>query len=87
MKVARTVATGGMEKRAVGTALCPYPLGKYPLDQHPEPHGHPRQNFRYVFGSLSRPYRLIVTPQNCRCCLFHIESLILPLYGPEGSSS
>ena len=27
---------------------------------------NPRQNFRYVFGSLSRPYRLIVTPQNCR---------------------
>ncbi len=46
-----------------------------------------RQNFRYVFGSLSRPYRLIVTPQNCRRCLFHIESLILLLYGPEGSSS
>jgi hypothetical protein len=27
VKVACTVATGGMEKRAVGTALCPYPLG------------------------------------------------------------
>jgi hypothetical protein len=26
VKVARTVATGGMEKRAVGTALCSYPL-------------------------------------------------------------
>jgi integrase len=48
---------------------------------------NPRHNFRYVCGSLSRPYRLIVTPQNCRPCLFHIESLILPLYGPEGSSS
>ena len=47
----------------------------------------PRQNFRYVFGSLSRPYRLIVTPQYCRRYPFRIESLILPLYGPEGSSS
>jgi hypothetical protein len=46
-----------------------------------------RQNFRDVCGSLSRPYRLLVTPQNCRRCLFHIECLILPLYGPEGSSS
>ena len=49
--------------------------------------GNPRQNFRYVFGSLSRPYRLIVTPESCRRCLFHIESLILPLYGPGGSSN
>jgi hypothetical protein len=47
------------------------------------PLANPRQNCRYVFGSLSRPYWLIVTPQHCRRCLFHIESLILPLYGPE----
>jgi transcriptional regulator with AAA-type ATPase domain len=47
----------------------------------------PPQNFRYVFGSLSRPYRPIVAPQHCRRCLFHIESLILLLYSPEGSSS
>ena len=39
-------------------------------------------NFRYVCGSLSRPYRLIVTPQKRRRCLFHIGRLILPLYGP-----
>jgi hypothetical protein len=47
----------------------------------------PRHNFRYVCGSLSRPYQLIVTPQYDRRGLFHIESLILPLDGPEGSSS
>jgi hypothetical protein len=33
VKVACTVATGGMEKRAVGTALCPYPLLS-PCEQH-----------------------------------------------------
>ena len=38
MKVARTVATGGMEKRAVGTALCPYPLDRYQLNEPPGPH-------------------------------------------------
>src|SRR6266850_2143459 len=38
VKVARTVATGGMEKRAVGTALCPYPLGNHQLDDPPGPH-------------------------------------------------
>jgi hypothetical protein len=47
----------------------------------------PRHNSRYVFGSLSRPCRLIVTPQHSGRCLVHIESLILPLYSPEGSSS
>jgi hypothetical protein len=32
------VATGGMEKRAVGTALCPYPLGRHQLNGQPGPH-------------------------------------------------
>jgi hypothetical protein len=38
VKVACTVATGGMEKRAVGTALCPYPLDRHQLDEPPGPH-------------------------------------------------
>src|SRR5262245_15361216 len=35
----------------------------------------PRQSFRYVFGLISRPYRIIVTLQNCRLCLFHRRNL------------
>jgi hypothetical protein len=42
---------------------------------------NPRQNFRYVCGLLSEPYPVVVAPQNCRPCLFHVGSLILPWCG------
>jgi hypothetical protein len=47
VKVARTVATGGMEKRAVGTALCPYPLDRHQLDEPPGPHSAQNKALMY----------------------------------------
>jgi hypothetical protein len=47
----------------------------------------PRHNFRYVFGWLSRPYRVSVTPPYDRRCLFHVGSLILSIDSLWGSPS
>jgi hypothetical protein len=51
------------------------------------PAAQPSSNFSLRNWIVKPTLLAHLTPQNCRHYLFHIESLILPLYGPKGSSS